>query len=129
MRTIDVALLVDLNDRVQDSRKIKTFRKLNSGPLRDKKNWLKQNFEKFSKRFVNLSGLQLSGVTTTWVEICLGGNFLSGNYPGWEFFEWKLSWWELYWAGMFWVGVFMLPSNGWFERWEARFNVSLKAIA
>ena len=124
MRTIDVALPVDLNDRVQDSRKIKTFRKLNSGPLRDKKNWLKQNFEKFSKCFVNLSGLQLSGVTTTWVEICLGG-----NYPGWEFFEWKLSWWELYWAGMFWVGVFMLPSNGWFERWEARFNVSLKAIA
>ena len=89
--------------------------------------------------FAKLGGLQLCGVTISWVEIFLGVNFPGRNYPGWEFFRWELSRCELSWVGIsqmgivwvevilggnflgrdcplgiirvtiFWVGVFMLP--------------------
>ena len=70
--------------------------------------------------FVKLGGLQLSGKTSSWVEIFLGGNFPGGNYPGWEFSGWELSGWELFWVGIFRVGVILSGNFLWWEfsGWE-----------
>ena len=62
--------------------------------------------------FAKLGGLQLCGVTFSWVEIFLSANFPGENYLGWKLYGWELSWvefsrWELSCVGIFFSGSFL----------------------
>ena len=69
----------------------------------------------YCSHFIKLAGWQLSGVTTAWMKIFPGENFLCGNYPGgnfpggsfpgWELSRWEFSGWEFSWVGVVRVGI------------------------